>query len=87
MDRSDIFDKLKACLETECKVAVPAADAGLDIDSFNMMLIITYADEKLGIDLDMDRLNFDALMSLDNLTDLIVKEISMQNQGALTPIT
>jgi acyl carrier protein len=76
MDRSDISGKLKTFLETECRVAVPTADAGLDIDSFNMMLIITYAGEELGAELNMDSLNFDALMSLDSLSDLIAKECS-----------
>ena len=76
MDRSDISAKLKAFLETECKVAVPAADSDLNIDSFNMVLIITYAGEELGADLNIDRLNSDAFMSLDSLTDLIVKETS-----------
>ena len=72
MDRSDVSEKLKTFLETECRLPVPAANAALDIDSYNMMLIITYASEELHVNLGMDSLNFDVMMSLDNLTDLIV---------------
>jgi acyl carrier protein len=72
MDRSDVSEKLKTFLENECKIPVPTAKAAIDIDSFNMMLIITYASEELHVKLGMDSLNFDAMMSLDNLTDLIV---------------
>ncbi|NQU56697.1 MAG: hypothetical protein HQ513_05640 [Rhodospirillales bacterium] len=76
MDRSEISEKLKKFLETECEVTIPAADTQLDIDSFNMMLIITFAGEELGVSLDMDTLDFDAFTSLDSLTDLIQKESS-----------
>ena len=72
MDRSDVSSKLKTFLETECEVTIPAADAELDIDSFNMMLIITYIDEDLSVKLDMDSLDFDAFTSLNTLTDLVV---------------
>jgi acyl carrier protein len=74
MDRSRIAEKLKAFLETECKVAVPAADARLRIDSFNMMLIITFAGEEFGVALDMNNLDFDALTSLDAFVELIANK-------------
>ena len=75
MDKTDISAKLKQLLEEECEIVVPTADAQLDIDSFNMMLIITYVDNEMGVVLDMDQLNFDAFTSLDILTEMVAHEI------------
>ena len=72
MDRSDISNKLKVFIETECSLQVPYADTALDIDSFNMMLIITFVGEELGVTLSLDNIDFDDRISLCSLTDLIV---------------
>lgn len=72
MDRSELAAKLKAFIETECNLEVPAADAALDIDSFNMMLVITYMDTELGLTLGMDALDFSKQPTLNVLTDLAI---------------
>ena len=77
MNRETVTEKLKTFMETECKIPIESDDKELDIDSFNMMLIITYVDSDLGITLDMDRLDFDAFTSLNTLTDLVLSEASV----------
>tara|TARA_B100000214_G_scaffold327671_1_gene266352 strand:- start:1678 stop:1917 length:240 start_codon:yes stop_codon:yes gene_type:complete len=77
MNRETVTEKLKTFMETECKIQIESDDKELDIDSFNMMLIITYVDSDLGITLDMDRLDFDAFTSLNTLTDLVLSEASV----------
>ena len=77
MNRETVTEKLKTFMETECKIQIESDDKELDIDSFNMMLIITYVDSDLGITLDMDRLDFDAFTSLNTLTDLVLNEASV----------
>ena len=37
-----------------------------------MMLVITFADQKLNIKLDMDKLDFDQFKSLNDLADVII---------------
>ncbi len=77
MNRETVTEKLKTFMETECKIQIESDDKELDIDSFNMMLIITYVDSDLGITLDMDRLDFDAFTSLNTLADLVLSEASV----------
>ena len=77
MNRETVTEKLKTFMETECKIQTESDDKELDIDSFNMMLIITYVDSDLGITLDMDRLDFDAFTSLNTLADLVLSEASV----------
>ena len=38
-----------------------------------MMLVITFADQKLKVKLDMDTLDFDKFKSLNDLAEIIVK--------------
>ena len=40
--------------------------------SFTIMLVITFADQKLNIKLDMDKLDFDQFKSLNDLADVII---------------
>ncbi len=77
MNRETVTEKLKTFMETECKIQIESDDKELDIDSFNMMLIITYVDSDLGITLDMDRLDFDAFTSLNTLTELVLSDASV----------
>lgn len=72
MDRPALIEELKELIEKETKSKIAGEDAELDIDSFTMMLIITYADSKLGVKLDMDLLDFDAFKSLNTFADLII---------------
>lgn len=71
MTRSAIATKLKAMIEDQKHVTIPSLDARLDLDSFTMMMVITFIDSEIGVRLDLDKVDFDAFMSLDTLLDLI----------------
>ncbi len=74
MNREGLQQKLKTLIENETKQEVSDPDEELDIDSFTMMLIITFADEQ-GAALNMESLDFDAFKSLKVLVDLIMENI------------
>ena len=74
MDRSEITAKLKGMIEEMNEVTIKDADEDLDIDSFTMMMVISFVDEEMKIKLDMETLDFDAFTSLDTLTDLVLAQ-------------
>lgn len=74
MDRSEIVTKLKGLIEEQDDVKIESSDQKLDIDSYTMMLVITFVQEEMGIQLDMDQLDFDAFQSLDAFTDMIQQQ-------------
>ena len=76
MERTDITTKLKELIETETKTTITADDQELDIDSFMMMMVITFIDEQFNISLDMDELDFDAFTSLGSLADMVINKSS-----------
>ena len=73
MIREDITSKLKVLIEEQTETTIASADQALDIDSFTMMLIITFVKEDLGVELDMNTLDFDAFKSLNTFADLVVQ--------------
>ena len=73
MIREDITSKLKALIEEQTESTIASADQELDIDSFTMMLIITFVKEDLGVELDMNTLDFDTFKSLNTFADLVLK--------------
>ncbi|MDA1089368.1 MAG: phosphopantetheine-binding protein [Proteobacteria bacterium] len=76
MERTDVTTKLKELIESETKTTIGSDDQELDIDSFMMMMVITFIDEQFNISLDMDELDFDAFTSLNSLADLVVNKSS-----------
>ena len=78
MDRSEIAGKLKGMIEQQDEITIDSPDQELDIDSYTMMLVISYVKEEMGVQLDMDTLDFDAFTSLNSLTDLVVAEVAAQ---------
>ena len=73
MVRDDVSAKLKTLIEEHNETSIASADEELDIDSFTMMLIITFVKEDLGVELDMNTLDFDAFKSLNTFADLVVQ--------------
>ena len=55
------------------KKKIKDENENIDIDSFTMMLVITFADQKLNIKLDMETLDFDQFKTLSDLADVIIK--------------
>ncbi len=74
MDKAEIVSKLKALIEEEAQISISSNDEELDIDSFTMMLVITYVKEEFGIELDLDKLDFDVFNSLNSFADMVLAQ-------------
>ncbi len=72
MKKEQIITQLKELIEEQTEKRINNNDEDINIDSFTMMLVITFADQKLNIKLDMDTLDFDKFKSLNDLTNLIL---------------
>ena len=60
LDKQEISQKIKKVIEDEREMTIDSSDQQLDIDSFTMMLVIMFVKDELGIQLDMEKLDFDA---------------------------
>ena len=76
MTKYEIADKLKALIEEQNDTTIESFDAELDIDSFTMMLIITFVKEEMGVEIEMDDLDFDAFTSLNTFAELVYGSMS-----------
>ena len=72
MKKEQIITQLKELIEEQTEKRINNNDEDINIDSFTMMLDITFADQKLNIKLDMDTLDFDKFKSLNDLANLIL---------------
>ena len=72
MEKSEVLKELKNLIEGQTEKKIKDENQDIDIDSFTMMLVITFADQKLNIKLDMDTLDFDKFKSLNDLVNLIL---------------
>jgi len=73
MEHATIVEKLKKLIEEQDNITINGPDQELDIDSYTMMLIITFVDEDMKIQLDMDTLDFDDFKSLNTLANIVEK--------------
>ncbi len=76
MDRSTITDGIKTLIEKENDFSIEDNDQPLNIDSFTMMMVITYIDSNLGVRLQLSSLDFDNFYSLNTLADLVLDKIN-----------
>jgi acyl carrier protein len=74
MEKQIIIDKLKDLIEGQDEIKISSPDQKLDIDSYTMMLVITYVREEMEVQLDMDALDFDAFTSLNSLSDIVAQQ-------------
>ena len=72
MEKNEIIGQLKELIEKQTEKKIKSPDENIDIDSFTMMLVITFVDQKLKVKLDMDTLDFDKFKSLNDLADIIL---------------
>ena len=70
MNRAEIVAGLKDLIESQTRINIEDENQQLDIDSFTMMLTISYLKEEAKVQLDMDELDFDAFASLATLADM-----------------
>ena len=73
MEKNEIISQLKTLIEDQTEKQIKDENANIDIDSFTMMLVITFADQKLNVKLDMETLDFDQFKTLNDLADVIIK--------------
>ena len=78
MTKQQIVAKLRACVESDLKIKIKSDDQDLVgekvLDSFCMLLLITFIKKEFGVQLNVDKLDFDAFNSLNTLAELILKE-------------
>ncbi len=72
MQTDDVAQALKTLIEDQNDIKIAGFDQQRDIDSFTMMLMITYVGSEFGVDLDMNELDFDAFLSLNSFAALVV---------------
>ena len=72
MEKSEVLKELKNLIEGQTEKKIKDENQDIDIDSFTMMLVITFVHQKLNIKLDMDKLDFDQFKSLNDLADVII---------------
>ena len=73
MEKNEIVSQLKTIIEEQTEKKIKDENENIDIDSFTMMLVITFADQKLNVKLDMETLDFDQFKSLNDLANVILK--------------
>ncbi len=74
MDVNEFSTKVRELIEGELQISIQGDDEELDIDSFTMMLVITFIEDEAGVKLDMDSLDFDAFTSIATLKKLAYGE-------------
>tara|TARA_B100001013_G_C24381205_1_gene352159 strand:+ start:255 stop:488 length:234 start_codon:yes stop_codon:yes gene_type:complete len=73
MEKGKIITQLKELIEDQTEKKINSSKENINIDSFTMMLVITFADQKLNVKLDMGTLDFDKFKSLEDLANLILE--------------
>ena len=73
MEKNEIISQLKTLIEDQTEKQIKDENENIDIDSFTMMLVITFADQKLNVKMDMETLDFDQFKTLNDLADVIIK--------------
>jgi acyl carrier protein len=73
MEKNEVVSQLKTLIEDQTEKKIKDENENLDIDSFTMMLVITFAHQKLNVKLDMETLDFDQFKSLNDLATVILK--------------
>ena len=78
MERTEVTGKLKSLIEEVNEISIGDENEQLDIDSYTMMLVITYVKEELGVELDLENMDFDAFTSLNTFADLVLDKAGSQ---------
>jgi acyl carrier protein len=74
MNREQTAAKLKAMIEEQAEIKISSLDQTIDLDSFNMMMVITFVKEELGVELDLDKFDFDVFQSVNSFVDLVMQQ-------------
>ena len=71
MDRQQAMAEIVRLIEEQNRITVSGRDEKLEIDSFTIILILTFADQKLGIDVDTTSLDFDDFSTLARIEQTV----------------
>ena len=71
VDSGELVSDLRQLIEGELKIRVESDSQELDLDSYTLMMVILFIEEHAGVQLDMDKLDFDAFTSLTSLVSLV----------------
>ncbi|MBI4180092.1 hypothetical protein HY522_11795 [bacterium] len=76
-DRETVKSKIKALIEGELSIAIESDDQDLvgtdTIDSYTMMLLISFIGKEFKVELDMEKMDFDAFGSINTIADLVTR--------------
>ena len=72
MEKNKIIEEVKKVIEKQMEIEIKNPEENFDIDSFTVMLVITFADQKLNVKLNMETLDFDKFKSLNDIADTII---------------
>lgn len=75
MNKEEIIGRLKALAEDQMEVKIKSLDETIEIDSFTMMLLVMFAEEEVGVQLDMEVLDFDRPQTLNSFSELILSQV------------
>ena len=75
MNKEEIIGRLKALAEDQMEVKIKSPDETIEIDSFTMMLLVMFAEEEVGVQLDMEVLDFDRPQTLNSFSELILCQV------------
>ena len=64
-------------IESELKIKIAGDDQDLlgtdTIDSYTMMLLIAFIKKEFGVELDVEKMDFDAFGSINTIADLVTR--------------
>ncbi len=80
MTREAIVQRIRDLVEQQTGNAIASPDESLDLDSFVMMLVISCVHEEMGVQLDLEQLDFDSFKSLNVIADLVLRQAAA-NRG------
>jgi len=77
MQRDEIREELKNLIESDLKIKIKDDNQDLlgskIIDSYTMLLIITFIREELELELNMDKIDFETFTSINTIVDFILR--------------
>ena len=71
MERNTVIQDLKKIIEEQNNIVVESREQELAIDSFTIILILTLAQEKLEMELDLEKLDFENFENLAAIEDVL----------------
>jgi acyl carrier protein len=74
IDRDKLISGIKQLIESDKRIGrgkIESPDQELDIDSLLVTMIIAFADSEYGVEIGMDRLDYDAFRTLNKIVDML----------------